>query len=50
MIGLEDIIATFVSLMIAHSLFDRLKKFSHPERIGGVVIILIGVLLALKVL
>ncbi len=43
-------IATFVSLMIAHSLSDRLKKFPHPERIGGVVIIVIGILLALKVL
>ncbi len=43
-------IATFVSLMIAHSLSDKLKKFPHPERIGGVVIIIIGILLALKVL
>jgi len=43
-------IATFVSLMLAHSLSDKLKKFPHPERIGGVVIIIIGILLALKVL
>jgi len=43
-------LATFVSLAIAHSLSDRLKKFPHPERIGGVVIIIIGILLALKVL
>ena len=43
-------IATFVSLMIAHSLSDRLKRFPHPERIGGVVIIIIGILLGLKVL
>ena len=43
-------VATFVSLMLAHSLSDRLKKFPHPERIGGVVIIIIGILLALKVL
>ncbi len=43
-------IATFVSLMIAHSLSDKLKNFPHPERIGGVVIIIIGILLALKVL
>ena len=43
-------IATFVSLMIAHSLSDKLKKFPHPERIGGVVIIIIGILLALKIL
>lgn len=43
-------IATFVSLGIAHSLSSKLKKFPHPERIGGVVIIIIGILLALKVL
>lgn len=43
-------IATFVSLGIAHSLSDKLKKFPHPERIGGVVIIIIGILLALKIL
>lgn len=43
-------IATFVSLIIAHSLSDRLKKFPHPERIGGSVIIIIGILLALKIL
>ncbi len=43
-------IATFVSLIIAHSLSDRLKSFKHPERIGGVIIIIIGILLALKIL
>ena len=43
-------VATFVSLMIAHSVSDKLKRFPHPERIGGVIIIIIGILLALKIL
>ena len=44
------IIATFVSLIIAHSLEEKLKKLSHPERIGGTLMIIIGILLALKIL
>ena len=44
------IIATFVSLIIAHFLSGKLKKFPHPEKIGAGVIIIIGILLALKVL
>ncbi|MCK4647681.1 hypothetical protein KAT24_02010 [Candidatus Pacearchaeota archaeon] len=44
------LIATFVSLTIAHFLSDKLKKFPHPEKIGAGVIIIIGILLALKVL
>ncbi|MEN7981837.1 MAG: hypothetical protein ABFQ65_00115 [Nanoarchaeota archaeon] len=44
------VMATFVSLIIAHSLEEKLKKFSHPERIGGVMMIIIGILLALKIL
>ena len=44
------LMATFVALIIAHFLSDKLKKFPHPERIGAVVIILIGVLLALNIL
>ena len=44
------LVATCVSLTIAHFLSDKLKKFPHPERIGAVVIIIIGVLLALKIL
>jgi len=44
------LIATFVSLIIAHFLAGKLKRFSHPERIGGTIIILMGVLLALKIL
>lgn len=43
------LIATFVSLIIAHFLSDKLKKFPHPEKIGAVIIIIIGILLALKV-
>ena len=43
------LIATFVSLIIAHFLSDKLKKFPHPEKIGAGVIILIGILLALRV-
>tara|TARA_Y100000310_G_scaffold344189_1_gene455625 strand:+ start:251 stop:859 length:609 start_codon:yes stop_codon:yes gene_type:complete len=42
--------ATFVSLIIAHRLSDKLRNFPHPERIGGVIIIIIGMLLALKIL
>jgi predicted tellurium resistance membrane protein TerC len=44
------LIATFVSLIIAHFLSGKLKRFSHPERIGGTIIIIIGILLALKIL
>lgn len=44
------IFATFVSLIIASSLEEKLKNFSHPERIGGVMMIIIGILLALKIL
>jgi len=44
------IVATIVSLIIAHHLSHKLKKFPHPERIGGVMIIIIGILLALKIL
>lgn len=44
------LIATIVSLIIAHFLSDKLKRFPHPEKIGAGIIILIGVLLALKVL
>ncbi len=44
------IIATFVSLIIAHFLASKLKRFSHPERIGATLIIIIGILLALKIL
>ncbi|MBA7674684.1 hypothetical protein ES703_82905 [subsurface metagenome] len=44
------LLATFVALIIAHFLSDKLKKFPHPERIGAGIIIIIGVLIALKVL
>jgi len=44
------LIATFVSLIIAHFLSDKLKRFPHPERIGAGIIIIIGILLALKIL
>lgn len=43
-------LATFTSLFIAHLLSDKLKKFRHPEKIGGVIIILMGILIALKIL
>ena len=42
--------ATFLSLFIANILSDKLKRFSHPERIGGGIIIIMGILLALKIL
>jgi predicted tellurium resistance membrane protein TerC len=44
------VIATFVSLIIAHFLSDKLKKLPHPEKIGAAIIVLMGVLLALKIL
>ena len=44
------LIATFVSLTIAYFLSDKLKKFPHPEKIGAGIIILMGILLALKIL
>jgi cadmium resistance protein CadD (predicted permease) len=44
------LIATFVSLLIAHFLAGKLKRFSHPERIGGAIMIIIGILLGLKIL
>ena len=44
------IVATFVSLIIAHFLSSKLKKFPHPEKIGAGIIIIIGILLALRVL
>jgi len=44
------VVGTFVSLVIAYLLADKLKKVPHPGRIGGIMIIIIGVLLALKVL
>ena len=44
------ILATLVSLTIAHNLAFRLKNFPRPERIGGVMIIIIGILLATKIL
>ncbi|MBA7519450.1 hypothetical protein ES705_11528 [subsurface metagenome] len=44
------IIATFVALIIAHFLSDKLKRFPHPEKIGAGIIIIIGILIALKVL
>jgi cadmium resistance protein CadD (predicted permease) len=44
------LIATFIALIIAHFLSKKLKKFPHPEKIGAVIMIIIGVLLALKIL
>ncbi len=44
------LIATFVSLIIAHFLAGKLKRFPHPERIGGTIIIIMGILLALQIL
>jgi cadmium resistance protein CadD (predicted permease) len=44
------LVATFVSLVIALFLAGRLKGFKHTEKIGGGIMILIGLLLALKIL
>lgn len=49
-ISVGVMVATFVSLAIAHKLAGKLKKFPHPERIGAGIIILMGILLALKIL
>lgn len=49
-ISIGVLIATFVSLIIAHFLSDKLKRFPHPEKIGAVIVIIIGILLALKIL
>ena len=49
-ISVGVLLATFVSLILAHLLADKLKKFPHPERIGATVIIIVGVLLTLKIL
>ena len=43
-------IGTFVSLVIAHFLAGKLDGFPHPERIGGGLMIMIGILLALQIL
>ena len=44
------LIATFVALILAHLLSNKLKKLPHPDKIGATIIIIIGILLALKVL
>jgi len=49
-ISIGVVFATFISLIIASHLSDKLKNFPHPERIGGGIIIIIGILLALKIL
>lgn len=49
-ISIGVLLATFVSLILAHFLSSKLKNFPHPEKIGAGVIIIIGILLALKVL
>jgi cadmium resistance protein CadD (predicted permease) len=43
-------VATFVSLVIALFLAGKLKGFKHTEKIGGGIMILIGILLGLKIL
>lgn len=48
-ISIGVLLATFVALIIAHFLSDKLKNIPHPEKIGAAIIILIGVLLALKI-
>ncbi len=49
-ICLGVLLATFVSLTIAYFLSNKLKRFPHPEKIGASIVILMGILLALKVL
>ena len=44
------LIATFVALIIAYFLSGKLKRFPHPEKIGAVIMIIVGILLALKIL
>ena len=49
-ICLGVVIGTFAALLIAHFLSHKLDKIPHPERLGGTMIIIMGVLLALKIL
>jgi predicted tellurium resistance membrane protein TerC len=49
-ISIGVLLATFVSLIIAHFLSDKLKKLPHPEKIGAGIVIIIGILLAVKIL
>ena len=49
-ISIGVMVGTFASLILAHFLAKKLKKLPHPKKIGRVMIIIIGVLLALKVL
>lgn len=49
-ISIGVLFATFASLIIAHFLAGKLKFFKHTEKIGGGIMILIGVLLAMKIL
>lgn len=42
-------VATSLALVAAHFLASRLKKLKHPQRIGAVLIIIIGVLLGLQI-
>jgi predicted tellurium resistance membrane protein TerC len=49
-ISIGVLIATCISLIIANSLSGFLKKIPHPEKIGGSLVILIGILLILKIL
>lgn len=44
------IAGTIVSLIAANLLSYKLKRFAHPERIGGTIIIIIGILLASGIL
>ena len=41
------LIATVVSLILAHLLSGKLKRFPHPEKIGASMVILIAYLLQL---
>ncbi len=49
-IALGVIIATIASVLMANFLSKKLKKLKHPERIGGSVICLMGILIASGVL
>lgn len=42
-------VATIMALIVAHLLAHKLEKLKHPQRIGSLLIITIGILLALQI-
>lgn len=49
-IAIGVILATFVAFVIANFLSHILERVKHPERVGGILLIIVGLLIGLKVL